>query len=126
MNEAPQHIVIFDDTCNLCSSWITSLQEKSPKSTQFLGQHSKEAQSLINEYQLDTTISTSIIYLSKGKVYTKSDACLYLAKNTHGWIRRLYIIKIVPRPIRDFVYKIFAKYRYRFNGKRKTCKLHLQ
>ena len=53
----------------------------------------------------------------------KSDAALaILAELGHGW-RLVQVLRIIPRPIRDLVYDFIARYRYRWFGKRDTCRI---
>ena len=56
-------------------------------------------------------------------VFVKSEAALRVASYLGGLWRIFLIFRLVPRPIRDFAYDVFAKYRYRFFGKSDACML---
>ena len=53
----------------------------------------------------------------RGKRY----AVLGLARYLGGLWRLLLVLRIVPRPIRDALYDLFARYRYRWFGRLDVC-----
>ena len=57
------------------------------------------------------------------KAYTHSTAALRIAKNLGGIWSLGYIFVIIPRPIRNLFYKLFAANRYRLFGKKEACML---
>lgn len=65
----------------------------------------------------------SFIYIEGDRYYFKSTAALRVCKKLSGPWNLLYPLIIVPRPIRNFVYDIIAKNRYRWFGKQKECML---
>jgi predicted DCC family thiol-disulfide oxidoreductase YuxK len=73
--------------------------------------------------QLDiTTNPSTVVYVRKGVPYFKSRAVLEILKDLgNGW-KLFYILIVVPPFIRDFIYGIIARYRYRVFGKRTSCK----
>ena len=70
---------------------------------------------------LKTSDFDSIVLLKNGTVYQKSDAALEITRELNGLWSWLYIFKIVPRFIRDFIYNIIARNRYRWFGKQESC-----
>jgi predicted DCC family thiol-disulfide oxidoreductase YuxK len=65
----------------------------------------------------------SIILWESGKIYSKSAAALRVAKELNGPWKALYGFMILPKFIRDFFYDIIARNRYKWFGKRETCRL---
>jgi predicted DCC family thiol-disulfide oxidoreductase YuxK len=63
----------------------------------------------------------SIITIENNEAFTHSTAALKIAKNLGGFWALFYGFIIVPRFIRDFFYKLFAKYRYKLFGKKDQC-----
>lgn len=53
----------------------------------------------------------------------KSDAAIAIAARLRRPWNLLTVLRFVPRPIRDRVYSFVARNRYRWFGKRSTCKL---
>lgn len=63
----------------------------------------------------------SIVLKEKDTIKTKSSAALTIAKRLSGLWSMLYIFIIVPKFLRDWVYDIIAKNRYRWFGKKDQC-----
>lgn len=55
--------------------------------------------------------------------FTESDAILRIFADLGFPWRMMVIFRIVPRFLRDFVYRWIARNRYRFFGKRDECRL---
>jgi len=53
--------------------------------------------------------------------YTKSTAVLKTMRDLSGAWKILYVLMIIPRPVRDFFYDLVARSRYRMFGKRDAC-----
>ena len=54
---------------------------------------------------------STVIFLSKGKLYTQSDAIIELGTILGGVVAALVLLKIIPRFIRDAIYRIIASNR---------------
>ena len=59
--------------------------------------------------------------IENSKFYTESSAALRIAKRLNGLWPLLYIFIIVPKFIRNSVYKFIAKNRYKWFGKKDSC-----
>ncbi len=79
------------------------------------------AADLLAKHTVDKEKTDSIILVENGKVYLFSTAALRIASRLDGNWPLLYGFIIVPRPIRDFFYKLFAKYRYKMFGRTDQC-----
>lgn len=125
MDTAPnQDILLFDGVCNLCNSSVNFIIDHDPKGRfRFAALQSDFGQSKLTELGYDTEKFDSLVLLSKGKVYKKSSAALRIAKRLNGLWPLLYIFIIVPPFIRHAVYDIISKNRYRWWGKRDSCRM---
>lgn len=123
MNETPnQAIVLFDGVCNFCNSTINFIIERDRKNRfKFAPLQSETGQKLLDEYGIDKIETDSVVVIENGKAYTHSTAALRVSKNLGGAWSLLYAFVIVPKFIRDFFYKLFAKYRYKLFGKKDAC-----
>lgn len=65
----------------------------------------------------------SVIFLSDEKIYRKSNAIIKVIKTLGGAYKLVGIFYILPESIRDFIYDLIAKYRYKIFGKRVNCHL---
>ena len=118
-HEAKERIVIFDGICGFCNKSLDVLmkldEEKIFKYTSLQGKYVK---GLDVEEGLE-----SIIFYEDGILYYKSTAILKILRSLGGiWVfsNMLYII---PRFLRDYIYDIIAKYRYKIFGKMDACRV---
>jgi len=66
---------------------------------------------------------TSIVLWRDGEVFTESDAILRILGELRGpwsWLRGFCVI---PRGLRNMLYRWIARHRYRWFGKRETCRV---
>ncbi len=124
MEEKQDHIILFDGICNLCNG-LVSFISKRDKGGKFIflplsssrGQEELKANGLLN-IGLD-----SIVYIDFGISYTRSTAALRILKGL-GWPWKIfYAFIIIPKPIRDFIYDLIAKSRYRIFGTKHSCEI---
>jgi predicted DCC family thiol-disulfide oxidoreductase YuxK len=59
--------------------------------------------------------------MREGTVYQRSTAALKVLKDMGGYWKLFYVFIIIPRPLRDMIYDLVAKYRYRIFGKKESC-----
>ena len=67
-----------------------------------------------------TDVETFVV-IADGKAYLRSDAAIRVARHLRGAWRWLGAVKIIPRPVRDWVYDLVARNRYRWFGRRDQC-----
>ena len=65
----------------------------------------------------------SFIFLDKDAFYEQSNAVLRALSRLGGAWRLIAVLYVFPRPLRDFVYRIVARNRYRWFGRRDACRL---
>lgn len=115
-------ILLFDGVCNLCNAWVQFiLGRNKSKSIVFGSLQSDSGQKLLKENHLPHTEFDSLIVLSQGKVYKKSQAVFILVKQLDFPWPVFSIFRIIPRPISDWVYDRIAASRYKIFGKRDQC-----
>lgn len=117
-------VVLFDGVCNLCSGSVQFILARDPKAHfRFASLQSDRAKELLSArgVTLPEGDPDSILLVDGERVYERSTAALRIARGmTFPWMLA-WIFVIVPRPIRDLVYKWIAKNRYRWFGKSDTC-----
>jgi predicted DCC family thiol-disulfide oxidoreductase YuxK len=115
-------IVLFDGVCNFCNSSVNFIIERDKAGYfKFAPLQSEIGESLITEHGIDPEKTDSIILVEDGAVFTHSTAALRIAKRLSAAWPAFYAAIIVPRPLRDAAYKLFAKHRYRLFGKQDQC-----
>ena len=123
MNESEKSaIILFDGVCNFCNSSINFIIEHDKKNYfKFAPLQSESGERLKKEFHLDSPNIDSVILIEDNKAFTHSTAALKVARGLGGIWSLAYIFIIVPKFIRDFFYKLFAKNRYRLFGKKDAC-----
>ena len=117
-------LILFDGYCNFCSRSVNFILDRDTAGYfQFTSLQSEAGQSFLKSHGLKHDDFDSFVVYDDGKVYTHSSAALQIAYRLRGAWKVLYALKIVPRPIRDFFYRLFAKNRYRLFGKREQCRV---
>lgn len=113
-------IVLFDGVCNFCNSSINFIIEHDKQGVfKFAPLQSEIGKTYIDKFGLNDL--DSVILVEDEKAYTHSTAALKIAKRLDGIWSWFSAFIIVPRPIRDFFYKLFAANRYRLFGKQDAC-----
>lgn len=115
-------VVLFDGVCNLCNGTVQFIIKRDPSSRfLFASLQSDYGQSQLLRFGLDPSQLHSIITVEDGKFSERSDAALRIASGlTQPW-PMMGVFKIVPRFIRDAVYNLIAKNRYKMFGKQESC-----
>lgn len=117
-----EHIILFDGVCNLCNTSVQFVLKRDTKATfKFASLQSNAGQKLLAEFKLPLDEFNSFIYIANGKLYTRSSAALHVAKQLNFPWKLMFGFIIVPPFIRNFVYDIIAKNRYKWFGKRESC-----
>jgi predicted DCC family thiol-disulfide oxidoreductase YuxK len=117
-----QPIILFDGVCNLCNGAVQFII-RHDKKDQFLfaSLQSNEGQKLLAKYNFPVDELNSFILIDNGKAYTRSTGALKVFKKLNGSLPLLYGFIILPKFIRDGVYNLIAKNRYKWFGKKDEC-----
>ncbi|NPD44193.1 thiol-disulfide oxidoreductase DCC family protein [Lentimicrobium sp. S6] len=121
MNTKHSHIILYDGVCKLCHASFNFIIHRDSKAI-FRFQALQDFKNFeLLESQIQKPIPDSILYIQEGKIFTKSTAALKICKNLDGLWPVFYVFIMLPRPIRDYIYDLIAKYRYSWFGKYNTC-----
>ena len=115
------NIVLFDGLCNLCNYSVKYIiQHDKDKIIYFSAQQTDMGKEIIKKYHLFSA-ENSVIFLKDDIAYYGSDAFIEICKLLYGFPKIFIVLKIIPKQIRDYFYRIIANYRYQIFGKRTTC-----
>lgn len=115
-------IVLFDAECVLCSG-----------SAQFILTHDKSGRfhlasmqgavgsALFRAHGLDPADPTSILVIEGSTIRKDSDAVLSIFEGLGYPWRLASVLRIIPAFVRDPLYRLIARNRYRLFGRRSTC-----
>ena len=120
MKEQP--IILFDGVCNFCSGAVNFIIKQDKKKIfRFAALQSDAGQKLLEHFQLPKEKFDSFLLIEDGKFYQSSTAGLKLYKKLPWYWKWTQVFWIVPKPLRDAVYNLIAKNRYKWFGKKEEC-----
>lgn len=118
--EAP--IIVFDAECVLCSANAQFVLKHDRLGHFWLAaQQSEAGAALYRRFGIDPADPETLIVVNGDDAARYSDAVFAIARGL-GWPwRAACALRVVPRFIRDPLYRLVARNRYRLFGKRETC-----
>lgn len=115
-------VLLFDGVCNLCNGAVQFvIKRNKAENIVFASLQSTVGKELLLENNLPADFLNSFVFLDDKKLYTKSSAALRVSKYLSGAWPVLQVFLLIPKFIRDSVYTIIAKNRYRWFGKMNNC-----
>ena len=126
-------IVLFDGVCNFCDASVNFIIGHDRSGYfKFAPLQSDEGRRLATDHGFSSAVGSnnederlsqidSIILIEDDRAYVHSSAALRILRRLGAPWSWLYVFVVVPRPIRDWAYKLFAKYRYRIFGRKDEC-----
>jgi predicted DCC family thiol-disulfide oxidoreductase YuxK len=117
-------VVVFDGLCNLCSGgarWLERHQSEPP--FRLVPMQSDLGRALLSQRGYDPDDPLTFLVLDGSQCLTQSDAWIHLVAAAGGWRRLVKATRVIPRTWRDSVYRLIARNRYGWFGRRQTCYL---
>jgi predicted DCC family thiol-disulfide oxidoreductase YuxK len=115
-------IIIFDGICNFCNGAVNFIIRRDSRAAfKFAPMQSKEAQELLQKYQIPEAGYDSFVLIKNGQPFLRTNAALEITKDLDGFWFMFRAFKIVPAVVRDYFYRILARNRYTLFGKRAAC-----
>ena len=118
-----KQLILFDGICNLCNRSVQFVIKHDKKDKfLFTALQSNIGRKIIQELNIDTSKTDSILLFIPDKgLSIKSTAALYIAKNLRPPINILLIFIIIPNFIRNWIYDLIARKRYKWFGRTNEC-----
>ena len=115
-------IILFDGVCNLCNGAVNFVIERDQKSVfKFAALQSEEGRKLLAGNEFYDKDLSSFVLLLNDQLYTRSTAALMVCRYLPGLWPAMYGFIIIPKIVRDFIYNIISKNRYKWFGKKEEC-----
>ncbi|MDQ7039477.1 MAG: thiol-disulfide oxidoreductase DCC family protein [Rhodothermus sp.] len=122
--KARHGIVLFDGVCNLCNGFVNFIMDRDPAGYfKFGALQSEAARPYLERLGLQPDYMDSIVLIENDRCYRDSTAALRILRRLKGPWPLLYGLIVVPRPLRDAVYRWIARNRYRWFGRREQCRV---
>lgn len=118
-------IVLFDGHCNFCNGVVNFLIDRDPRGVlKFAALESEAGRRLLAEHRLPMPdIPDTMVFIERGRALVRSDAALATTRYLTGLWPLAAIGRIVPRFLRDAIYKVVARNRYRWFGHTAACRV---
>jgi len=115
-------IVVFDGVCNFCNGAVNFIIKRDPEGFfAFTPMQSEFAQQLMAKYGIYNVGVDTFLLIKSDECFVFSSAALEITKNLTGYWYLFSVLKWVPAPLRDAIYTLFARNRYRLFGKKSVC-----
>jgi predicted DCC family thiol-disulfide oxidoreductase YuxK len=114
-------VILFDGVCVFCSRWVQFVLKRDTSARfRFTTIQSPYGTRLARALGINPDDPDTNAVIHGGVAYFKSDGALTVLSCLPGWswVRLLFA---VPRPLRNAVYNLVAKNRYRIFGKYDAC-----
>lgn len=119
-----KQIILFDGVCNFCNFWVNFVIKRDKKDLfRFAALQSEKAKEFSDKFNFDTSSMNTFVLIDGDHLYTKSTAALKICKQLTGPIKIFYPFISLPKIFRDFIYDLVAQNRYKFFGKRGSCRI---
>jgi predicted DCC family thiol-disulfide oxidoreductase YuxK len=114
-------VILYDGVCVFCSRWIRFIATRDTnKRFRFTAIQSGYGTRLAQAFGIDPDDPDTNAVIHGGVAYFKSDAALTVLSNLPGW-QWVRVLRAFPKPLRDAVYNLVARNRYRIFGKYEAC-----
>lgn len=117
-----KHIVIFDDDCLLCQGLVKFIINQDNKDLfGFASLQSKAGQRFLDHSDLTSKYKKTVIFISEKSIYFRSTAVIKILMGLGGIYHLAKCLYIIPKFIRDSLYNLIAKHRFKIFGKSDSC-----
>ena len=115
--------IVFDTDCMLCSGIVHFiLRHESDQSIRFVSAWSEAGIALAASHDLTKgDLDRTFLFVEHGVGLTRSDAALAISDHLRWPWRAISMFRVIPRALRDLVYNLVARHRYRWFGRLDGC-----
>ncbi|MCP4404375.1 MAG: thiol-disulfide oxidoreductase DCC family protein [bacterium] len=117
-----QQIVVFDGSCHVCSYAVRFIIKRDRRAVYtFTPMQSDYGRKLLSKYGIHPENLDTFVLVKGDTPYLRSDAAIEIVRRFEGVWKILVLCKFIPKPLRDAVYSLIAKNRYRLFGQKDAC-----
>lgn len=120
-------VLLYDGVCGFCNKTVQMILDNDRRGTlRFAALQSNYGRAVVERHPEIQGVD-SVVFVEKSfggeRVYVRSSAALKVAAYLGGLWKVFLCAYVVPRTLRDYLYDLFARNRYRFFGKHDQCML---
>jgi predicted DCC family thiol-disulfide oxidoreductase YuxK len=113
-------VILYDGVCLLCSHWIRFVAARDHGRFRFTAIQSGYGARLAHRLGIDPADPDTNAVIHRGTAHFKSDGALTVLSQLSGWSWAGMLRKL-PAALRDPVYNLIARNRYRIFGRSDVC-----
>jgi predicted DCC family thiol-disulfide oxidoreductase YuxK len=114
-------VILYDGVCVFCSRWVRFVATRDvDRRFRFTAIQSGYGTRLAQAFGISPDDPDTNAVVLGGVAYFKSDAALTVLSHLPGW-SWVRVLRLIPKPLRDAVYNLVARNRYRIFGKYEEC-----
>ncbi|MBU8975535.1 thiol-disulfide oxidoreductase DCC family protein [Lysobacter sp. MMG2] len=115
-------VIVFDGVCVVCNGWVRFLLRHDRRAHyRFAAMQSESGRALLISHGLDADDPVSFLLIEEGVAWTDTDAIVRVLSGLGGAWRIAALLRVLPRGLRDRLYRWFARNRYRIFGRYEHC-----
>lgn len=124
-----KHVLFYDGVCRVCDGLVQFILPRDHADNfRFIALQSQEAVAELKRFNRDATLLDTVYLItdygtSKQTLYAHSEAILKILTSLGGVWTIAYLGWLMPRPIRDWLYRYQAERRYSWFGRHNSCKI---
>lgn len=117
-------VAVMDGDCAICS-WGARMIHRLDRTgtTRICPVQTPLGGALLRHYGLDPKDPASWLFLDEGQAHKDFDAVIHAGRRFGGLARLTQTLRLLPRPIRDWLYRRLARNRYALFGRADICAL---
>lgn len=116
-------VILYDGVCVLCSGWVRFVASRdADRCFRFTPIQSPYGDAMARALAIDPADPDTNAVVVDGFAFLRSDAAIAVVSRLPGW-GWTRIALAVPSALRDPLYRLVARHRYRIFGKHTTCEL---
>ena len=120
----PHDVVLFDGVCNLCNAAVLFIIDRDPHARiRFAALQSDVGRRVLERAGRAGASLDTMVFIENGRYFDRSTAALRIARRLRGAWPLLALALAIPRPVRDAVYDVIARNRYRWFGRETQCRV---
>lgn len=121
-SDAPPLVLYFDGVCGLCNGVVDWLISKDANAMiRYAMLQGETARKHLPEKVIQDL--STVVFVAGGEIHLRSSAVIEATAHLGGIWRVVRVLKLIPRPLRDAVYRAVAQNRYRWFGKKESCRI---
>ncbi len=116
-------IIFFDGVCGMCNGFVDMVIRADTQGIfRFAALQGQTAKDILPALPEDAG-EWSMVYVDDRGIHDQSDASLEVYRRLGGLWKIFSLVQIIPQAIRTPVYRVIARNRYRWFGRRDTCRI---